>query len=228
MAGYRIPPHISRYVRQAGASAYRKIPQHYQVRAQRYAHQANAYNTRANRRAAAMGITAISASGLTYKGVRLTPKARQARGKINPISLGHSPSANLRPTSVKYKTAKIRGARQLGPVPIVPRFPGSGYPILGYKKHASFVNTLRRSGPKKTRRPLTRGEYTAIRSGLTKQADVAYKHRVTFAFRKEFKAGGRQLKAAGYRRSYVQPLNKVVYRSRRIRRDSHGRFAGTY
>lgn len=213
----------------AATSGYRRLPQSKQVKVQRLAYKAGTYNTKANRRAAAMGITAVSASGLTYKGVRLTPKARQPRGKINYASLGtHPASSTLRPTSVRYKSAKIRGARTLGPIPLVARWPGTGKPILGYKKHAAFVHGLRRSGPKKTRRPLTRGEYSTIRSSLSKQSNIAYKHRLTYLGRKDFHAARKQLASVNYRRSYLQPTSKVVYRARRVRRDSQGRFAGSY
>jgi hypothetical protein len=182
------------------------------VRAQRLNYKAGATINRAQTRATHAGFSNWSRHGVNYKGIRFTPKARQPRGKINPVSLGAHPANKLKATSVKYKTAKIRGARTLGPIPIVPRIPQTNYPLLGYKKHGSFVHTLKRSGIKKYHRPLTRGEYTAIRSGLTKQSNAAYLHRRGSL--KQFKTGTSQLHSVGFRRSYISPHNKVVYSKR--------------
>src|ERR687884_830161 len=91
--------------------------------------------------------------------------SKNNRFKINPKVLGKSPKNAYRPTSVKFQGAKIRGRRSIGP--IVPQF--QGIPLLGYKKQAAFVHTLKRSAYSYHRRPLTTHEYTAIRSGLSKQ-----------------------------------------------------------
>lgn len=149
-----------------------------------------------------------------------------SRYKINPKNLSPRPVNNYRPTSVTYQGAKIRGRRSIGP--FVPQF--QGIPLLGYKKQSAFVHTLKRSVYTHKRRPLTQSEYTAVRSGLSKQKNAAYMHRVTFIGRPEFKAGRNQLKSAGYRRSYVRPTAKVVYSPRvhrRYRRNYKGQFAGS-
>jgi len=150
-----------------------------------------------------------------------------SRYRINPKNLGPTPRNAYRPTSVRYQSAKIRGRRSIGPV--VPQF--RGMPLLGYKKQAAFVHTLKRSAYSYKRRPLTSAEYTAIRSGLSKQANAAYMHRVKFAGTREFREGRSQLKSAGYRRSYVMPRSRVVYSPRvhrKYRRNYKGQFAGSY
>lgn len=160
-------------------------------------------------------------------GIKRNAFSRNNRFRINPKELSKSPRNAYRPVSVTYRPAKIRGRRSVGP--FVPQY--AGVPLLGYKKQAAFVHTLKRSPYNYKRRPITQTEYTFIRSGLSKQANAAYLHRVGFIRNKQFREGRQQLRAAGYRRSYIQPARKVVYSPRthrRYRRNYKGQFAGSY
>lgn len=165
-------------------------------------------------------------SGNFSFGIKQNAFRRNNRFRINPKNLSPRPKNAFRPTSVTYRSAKIRGRRSIGP--LVPQY--KGIPLLGYKKHSAFVHTLKRSAYSYQRRPLTSVEYTHIRSGLSKQANAAYLHKVGFIRNKQFKQGRQQLKSAGYRRSYIRPTSKVVYSPRvhsRYRRNYKGQFAGS-
>lgn len=160
-------------------------------------------------------------------GIKRNAFSRNNYFKINPRELNNRPRNAYRPVSVTYRSAKIRGRRSIGP--FVPQYRGT--PLLGYKRHGAFVHSMKRSVYSYKRRPLTRSEYTHIRSGLSKQANAAYLHRMTFARNKQFKQGRQQLKSVGYRRSYIQPHRKVVYSPRthrKYRRNYKGQFAGSF
>lgn len=188
-------------------------------------------------KAIGIGVGVLATGALSYKGISFTAKSNRNRNKIYPKQLSTHPLNTRKPTSIKYGVAKIRGARAIPGTRIVPRLTRNNYPLLGYKKQGAFVHSLKKSGlstipyANRRRRPLTRGEYTAIRSGLSKQANAAYMHRTTFLWNKEFKAGRTQLHSVGYRRSYVRPLSHATFShrtQRRYKRGAHGQFAGSY